>query len=127
MSKVDNYPELKALLEDLSQAGFDDSTATTLYHIFDGDDVPENSELEWTESGVVFQSLCDKHMLKVVAGEGGSEGGGEYCWGVIRIGDKYLRASWSYYSYQGCEWDFIEDTLEEVKPVEKVVTVYEKI
>ncbi len=127
MSKVDNYPELKSLLEDLGQAGFDESTATTLYHIFDGDEVPNNSELDWTEAGEVFQSLCDKHMLEVIAGEGGSEGGGEYCWGVIRIGDKYLRATWSYYSYQGCEWDYIEDTIHEVKPVEKVITVYEKI
>ena len=127
MSKVDNYPELKAFLKDLSQAGFEEGMATTLYHIFDGDENPENSELGWRETGEVYQSLCDKHMLEVVAGEGGHEGSGAYCWGVIRIGDKYYRASWSYYSYNGCEYDYIEDTIEEVEPFEKTVTMYRSV
>jgi hypothetical protein len=127
MSKVDNYPELESFLKDLTQAGFEEDRATTLYRIFDGDEVPENSELHWREAEDAYQTFCDKHMLEVVAGEGGTGLGGEHCWGVIRIGDKYFRADWSYYYKRGCKWDYIEDTIQEVKPVEKVIIVYEKV
>lgn len=57
--------------------------------------------------------------------EGGGEGEGEYCYGVIKIGDKYLKAEWSYYSYNGCEYDYIKDTIKFVTPTTKTITVYE--
>lgn len=57
--------------------------------------------------------------------EGGGEGEGEYCYGVIKIGDTYLKAEWSYYSYNGCEYDSIFDTLKVVTPKQKTITVYE--
>jgi hypothetical protein len=57
--------------------------------------------------------------------EGGGEGGAEYCYGVFRLGDKIYRASYSYYSHNGHEWDGITSTLKEVKPVEKTITVYQ--
>ncbi len=60
-----------------------------------------------------------------IEGEGGGEGQGEYCYGVFKLGEKFYKAEWSYYSYNGCEIGGIESTLREVEPVEKLVTVYE--
>lgn len=59
--------------------------------------------------------------------EGGGEGGSEYCYGVFQLGDKIYRAEYSYYSHHGHEYDYILDTLKEVKPVEKKITTYEPI
>lgn len=59
--------------------------------------------------------------------EGGDTGGAEGCHGVFSFKGKYYRCHYSYYSYDGHQYDYIEDTIQEVKPVEKVVIVYEKI
>lgn len=57
--------------------------------------------------------------------EGGGEGGSEYCYGVFKLKGKVYRAEYSYYSYHGHEFDYILDTLKEVKPVQKTITVWE--
>ena len=57
--------------------------------------------------------------------EGGGEGGGEYCYGVFKFKGKLYKAEYAYYSYEGNDYSEILSTLREVKPVEKLVTVYE--
>jgi hypothetical protein len=57
--------------------------------------------------------------------EGGGEGEGEYCYGVIKIDNTYLKAEWSYYSHEGCDYDYIINTLKVVTPKTKTITVYE--
>lgn len=57
--------------------------------------------------------------------EGGGEGGSEYCFGVFKFKGKIYKAEWSYYSYEGDDYGDIVSTLQEVKPVEKTITVYE--
>jgi hypothetical protein len=57
--------------------------------------------------------------------DGGGEGGSEYCYGVFKLNGKIYRAEYSYYSHHGHDYDSIVETLREVKPVEKTVTVYE--
>lgn len=57
--------------------------------------------------------------------EGGGEGGSEYCYGVFKLKGKIYKAEYSYYSYNGHEYDGISYTLKEVKPVEKTIVVYE--
>ena len=57
--------------------------------------------------------------------EGGGEGGSEYCYGVFRLGTKIYKAEYSYYSHNGHEFYNILDTIQEVKPVQKTITVYE--
>lgn len=59
--------------------------------------------------------------------DGGGEGGSEECEGIFQLKGKTYRAHYSYYSYNGHEYDYIVDTLEEVKPVEKTVTVFESV
>lgn len=57
--------------------------------------------------------------------EGGGEGGTEYCFGVFKWKGHYFKAEWSYYSYDGYNIDGIFNTLKEVTPKEKTITVYE--
>lgn len=57
--------------------------------------------------------------------DGGGEGGAEYCYGVFKLQGKIYRAEYAYYSHQGHEYDCIAETLREVKPVQKTITVYE--
>lgn len=63
--------------------------------------------------------------FKHIEQDGGGEGGGEYCYGVFELNGVIYKAEYSYYSYNGCEYDGISDTLQIVKPVEKTITVYE--
>lgn len=69
--------------------------------------------------------ILEEFDYKVVEHEGGCEGGGEYCYSVIRLGDEFYKAEWSYYSYSGDDYDSISDSVRQVKPVEKTITVYE--
>lgn len=71
--------------------------------------------------------VFDKLLLKYehIQQEGGGEGGSEYCYGVFKLNDKYFKAEYSYYSYNGFDYDYIADTLHEVHPIEKTITVYE--
>lgn len=56
--------------------------------------------------------------------EGGGEGGAEYCYGVFKLHDKIYKAEYCYSSSYGCYYEYIVDTLREVKPVQKMITVY---
>lgn len=71
------------------------------------------------------QANKDKYGYEHLKQEGGGEGGSEYCYGVFKLGGKIYKAEYSYYSYNGHEYDGIYDTLKEVKPVQKTITVYE--
>lgn len=71
------------------------------------------------------QANKDKYGYEHLEQEGGGEGGSEYCYGVFKLGGKIYKAEYSYYSYNGHEYDGIYDTLKEVKPVQKTITVYE--
>ena len=53
----------------------------------------------------------------------GGEGGGEYCYTVVKLGDKFLKIEYSYYSYNGYETDGAE--VYEVEATERLVTFYE--
>ena len=117
---MNKYEEFKAAL---LSAGFEESTYTT-FCIFDGDESPEHTELGWKESEALFKEISKQFNYEVVDGEGGTEGGGEYCYGVICVGEEYYKAEWSYYSYSGCDTDYMEDTIKEVVPEEKTITVY---
>lgn len=69
--------------------------------------------------------LIKNHGYRHVEQEGGGEGGSEYCYGVFELDGKFYKAEYSYFSYDGHEYDNIHKTLKEVFPKEKLVTVYE--
>jgi hypothetical protein len=60
----------------------------------------------------------------IVAETGGFEGGGDYAMKVrhFKKFDTYIRQTGFYSSYNGTDW---EDDFKEVKPVQKMVTVFE--
>lgn len=69
----------------------------------------------------------DKYDYEWIEQDGGGEGGSEYCYGVFKLEGKFYKAEYSYYSYKGHDYDGISDTLVEVKPVEKTITVFERV
>jgi hypothetical protein len=75
----------------------------------------------WDKQKEILQQYDYEHLEQ----EGGGEGGSEYCYGVFKLKGKEYRAEWSYYSHHGYDYDDIESTLKEVKPVEKTITVWE--
>jgi hypothetical protein len=83
------------------------------------------SGLGWQERRDKIKEVLDSFGYVHLDQEGGGEGGSEYCYGVFKLGEKFYRAEYSYYSHHGYEYDGIVDTLREVKPVEKTITVYE--
>ena len=84
---------------------------------------PINYKIYNDEVGSVYSSVNE--LVHRIECEGGGEGEGEYCYGVIKIGDVYLKAEWSYYSYNGYEIDYIINTLQVVTTQTKTITVYE--
>lgn len=83
------------------------------------------SEKDWKEGSPIFNKITKDAEYELMEVKGGAEGEGEYCYSVIRIGEKFFKAEWSYYSYHGQDFDYLEDTIEEVHPKEMVITIYE--
>lgn len=71
-----------------------------------------------------IDKILEAYNYELLEEESSGEGGGEYCYGIFKLKDKFYKAEYSYYSSTGHDYDGILDTLEEVKPVEKLVTVY---
>lgn len=61
--------------------------------------------------------------MKHIEQDGGGEGGGEHCETVVQVGEKYYKIVYSYYSYEGYDYD--DADVYEVVPVERLVTFYE--
>lgn len=142
MSKVD-----MSVFEEFQEAlGNDDSLESFVYSMCEGDISYRNADLKYPEQGdrkwideswqKEYREYVDaqrkyetdffsKYGYVHLEQEGGEEGGGEYCHGVFSLGGKTYKAEYSYYSYHGHDYDCILDTLREVKPVQKVITVYE--
>lgn len=79
------------------------------------------------EHNIKTEQIQGEYGYEHLEREGGGEGGSEYCYGVFKLKGKIYKAEWSYYSYHGDDYDGIEDTLIEVKPVQVTVTQYEQI
>ena len=122
-----DHKELQELIDLLVKAGFEEGNSL-IYNLFDGDEYPEHSELGWSQGvGNIYENLIKDADFEHMESDGGGEGEGEYCYGVIRLKDKYYKAEWQYYSYHGCEYDYIENSVHEVVPKQKTITVYESV
>lgn len=150
MSKVD-----MSVFEDVLEVYQGDSLSEMLYNMCEGDfgvelptfkkrpeyprfslkesdpELYEKMNTEYSEVRDYNNSLQDKYLSSIgykhLEQEGGGTGGAEECHGVFTFKGKYYRCHYSYYSYNGHEYDYIEDTIEEVEPFEKTVTMYRKI
>lgn len=90
----------------------------------------DDSEDYWSDILVNFleYNIVDGWNLPedccLVQQEGGGEGGAEDCFAVFSWKDKYYRVNYNYYSYHG--YDNLDmESIYEVFPKEKVVTVFE--
>jgi len=79
----------------------------------------------WDQYNKDTKAFKDETGYEHLDQDGGGEGGAEYCYGVFKLQGKIYRAEYSYYSHNGYEYDGISDTLREVKPIQKTITVYE--
>ena len=124
MSKVD-----LRVFEALREAGGseDNELDSIIHYLAEGDlgeaVVAYNGDYEDYASR--RDALAKEWDYELLEQEGGGEGNGEYAYGVFRLKGVVYKAEWSYYSYSGSDYDGIEDTLKIVKPVEKLVTVWE--
>lgn len=65
-----------------------------------------------------WRTDCSSETLKEKFGYEHIESeGGEHCYGVFKLNDKFYQAACSYYAYYDCQYDYIVDTLCEVKTV----------
>ena len=83
-----------------------------------------NSEW-WLENYPQESKWANENGLNHIEGDSGGEGCGEYCYMIFSWQGKTYKIEYSYYSYNGNNFDDVEDTIREVKPVEKLVIVYE--
>lgn len=103
----------------------DEVDSRFLYQLFSGDFDDFNLPYNWGETKTERQEILKSYDYEWMEGDTGGEGEGEYCYSVIRFQGKFYKAEWSYYSYNGCEYDYIADTVKQVFPKEKLVIVYE--
>lgn len=97
--------------------------------LFDGEDKEELGTIlpELFSDDKDFLWEVDLSLLgyELIEGEFGGEGEGEYCWAVIKFQDKFYKGEYNYYSYDGCDFDNLANSIQEVFPKEKTITVYE--
>lgn len=122
MSKVD-MKVFEELAEELGMDGVDSELVYSLAcEEFDG---IEMEGVGWRDVGDLIDAAIERYDYKHLQQEGGGEGGSEYCYGIFSLKGKVYKAEYQYYSHNGHKTDEIIDSLQEVKAVEKTVTVYE--
>lgn len=94
-------------------------------YVKEGDSVRDEYEvLQGTRHTIYFTPEGGKEIeVENVEQEGGGEGGGEYCYTVLKLGDKFYKVEYNYYSHQGYDTD--RAALYEVTPKQQTITVYE--
>lgn len=61
--------------------------------------------------------------LELIEKDGGGEGGAEDCYSVVKLNGVFYCIYYNYYSHHGFDFDYA--SIQVVRPVEKVITVYE--
>lgn len=124
--------KLELLIDEIRSLGGVSDTDYIIYRLMDGDDISEAFEgvsfledVDWPEMHDKVEAFLTQRGYEHLDSEGGHEGGGEYCYGVIKLDNEYYRAEWEYYSYNGCEYSGISSTVKQVTPKQKTITVYE--
>lgn len=93
--------------------------------ITEGDEVDDTyAVLQGCNYPIIFTTEDgEKFEVEHIEQEGGGEGGSEYCYAVIKVGEKFYKIEYSYYSHDG--YDTRDAELLEVFPKQQTITVYE--
>lgn len=86
-----------------------------IFTVFDVEDDEEVDTYELLAASREFAFRIITHIEQ--------EGGGEYCYAVIQVGEKFYKIEYSYYSYNGYDYD--DTDVLEVVPTQRMVTFYE--
>lgn len=91
----------------------------------EGSEVDDTYDVLQGSSYPIIFTADDEEEFEVdfVEQEGGGEGGSEYCYSILKIGEKFYKIEYSYYSHAGYETEDAE--LVEVSAKQQTVTVYE--
>lgn len=94
-------------------------------YVKEGDSVRDEYEvLQGSRLTIYFTSEDGKEVeVEHIEQEGGGEGGGEYCYTVLKLGNNFYKVEYNYYSHQGYDTDCA--ALYEVTPKQQTITVYE--
>lgn len=134
MFKLENPKTKYTNWQEVDDSGDWESLQHQVFEMCEGDiyipktpeEYEEYNKLSWAEQKEFNkQLLLEKLGYKHISQDGGGEGGSEYCEGIFELNGKFYSASYQYYSHNGHEFDDILDTLVEVFPVQKTITVYE--
>lgn len=118
-------------VEQVQKLGSTESESEIVYGLF-GDEGIHNAfrgaaigeDNDYTARRAYITEFMKQFDYQQMEGSYGGEGEGEQCCSVIRLGDQYFSAEWTYYSYNGCEYDGIEHSVHEVFPEQVTITVY---
>ncbi len=131
--------QLQTLVDEIKALnGMEDETESRIiWGLFSNEDIGDifyssdiyqdasKNDASWRAGTDAVEQWLSDRSYEFIESEGGGEGEGEYCHGVIRLGGVHLKADWSYYSYNGPEYDYIANSVKEVTPQKRVITVYE--
>lgn len=110
------FPKLKSLYDEAMSGYYHDSMYDLLRdHDYDGS---KNEAVEALFSSLrnlsiidnadnsaeAIKTIKDYEMLRLMEYDGGGEGGSEDCYSIIRVGQRYFRCDYEYYSYNGFDY-----------------------
>jgi hypothetical protein len=130
MSNKNNTKAVEVLKEVYNHFGLDEdkkSFSEFVFALFNSDfwEIAYGTDKSHHDIKSELEAVFKYHDTN--SGYTGGEGGGEDCSNVIKLNGKYYEASWKCYSYNGCEYDWIVETVREVEPVEQTVIVYKPV
>lgn len=126
------FPKLKSLYEESIRYHCDSTYDLLRDHDYDG---CKNEAVEALFSSLrnlsiidnadnsaeAIKAIKDYEMLRLMEYDGGGEGGAEDCYSIIRVGKRYFKCDYEYYSYHGFDYSDGSEVYEvEPKTVEVV-------
>jgi hypothetical protein len=110
------FPKLKSLYDEAMSGCYRDSMYDLLReHGYDGSKNEAVEALFYSlrnlsiidnvdNSAEAINAIKDYEMLRLMEYDGGGEGGSEDCYSIIKVGQRYFRCNYEYYSYEGFDY-----------------------
>jgi len=116
--KTDIYESTYYLLREYGYVGCMDYAVKIIFS-----SLKSLSIIDVDNSEEAINAIKEYEMLRVMEYDGGGEGGAEDCYSIIRVGKRYFRCDYEYYSYEGFNYTD-ESEVYEVVPKKVEVIQY---